>query len=301
MEEIDFIGIGAGRSGTTWIVNILSKHPQICCPYIGKLNYFSATRPYNKTSEYDKRGIKGYLDLFKSCKKGQVRGEFSSYYMVNPKIAKIIKKHFPNVKIWACLREPIERAYSDWLAFKRFKLKEKDSFKVAFFKEQTGLYPNGDGYRHRGFYYKQLKSYFALFPKKNIKIILYDDIVKNPEKVAREFYDFLGVDSNYKPKNLKEKPAKSTETRFKFIRSIITFLSEISHKLEESNFGAIIFLIKRKTKINELFNKINDINVKESKKPKLESEVRERLKKVYIKDIEKLEKLISRDLSSWKK
>ncbi len=297
---VDFIGIGAGRSGTTWIVNILSEHPQICCPYLGKLNYFSSVRPYNKESEYDKRGIKGYLDLFKGCKKEQVKGDFSSYYMVNPKVAKIIKKHFPNVKIWACLREPVERAYSDWLSFKRFKLKEKDNFKTAFFKEQKGFYPKGDGYRHRGFYYKLLKPYFDLFPKENIKIIFHDDILKNPEKAAKEFYGFLNVDDSYLPKNLREKPAKSTETKFKIIRYIINSLAEISHKLERGRFGDFIFFIKRKTKINEIFNKINDFNVKESDKPKLSQELKKKLKLVYLEDIEKLEKLIGKDLSSWK-
>ncbi|MEK6831059.1 MAG: sulfotransferase [Nanoarchaeota archaeon] len=297
---IDFIGIGAGRSGTTWIVNILSEHPEICCPYLGKLNYFSSIRPYNEESEYDQRGIKGYLNLFKECKKGQVKGDFSSYYMVNQKVVRIIKKHFPKVKIWACLREPVERAYSDWLAFKRFKLKEKDSFEIAFFKEQTGLYPKGDGYRHRGFYYKLLKPYFDLFPKENIKIIFHEDILKNPEKVAKEFYNFLNVDPSYIPKNLREKPAKSTETKFKFLRQAINYLSEVSHRFERGRFGGFILFIKRKTKINEIFNKINDFNVKESNKPKLSQELKKKFNLVYLEDIEKLEKLIGRDLSLWK-
>jgi len=300
MDEINFIGIGAGRSGTTWIVNILSEHPQIFCPEIGKLNYFANTRPFNKDSEYDKRGIKGYLELFKECPEGNIKGEFSSYYIINPKVAFIIKKHFPNVKIWACIREPVERAYSDWLAFKQFKVKEKDSFDKAFFKEQTGLYPEGDGYRHRGFYYKQLKPYFDLFPKENIKIILHEDILKDPGKVAKEFYEFLGVDSNYVPKNLRETPGKSTETKFKLVRQTVNSLAGFSHKLEGSSFGGFIFWFKRKTKINEVFNKINDINVKESNKTKLDPETNKKLKAVYLEDIEQLEKLINRDLSSWK-
>ena len=299
-NEIDFIGIGAGRSGTTWIVNVLSEHPQICCPRLGKLNYFASTRPYNLESEYDKKGIKGYFELFKYCKKDKTKGDFSSYYMINPKVVHIIKKHLPNVKIWACLREPVERAYSDWLAFKKFKIKENEEFETAFFKEQKGLYPPGDGYRHRGFYYEQLKPYFDLFPKENIKIILHEDILRNPVKTAREFYKFLGVDSNYVPKNLNERPAKSTETRFKFLRQMINFLAETSHKLEGSSFGKYIFWIKRKTGISDLFNKINDFNVKESEKSKIDSDIKKRLKKIYNDDIEKLEKLIGRDLSLWK-
>ena len=39
MDEVQFIGIGSGRSGTTWVVRILSEHPQIFCPRFGELNY----------------------------------------------------------------------------------------------------------------------------------------------------------------------------------------------------------------------------------------------------------------------
>ena len=300
MDEVRFIGIGSGRSGTTWIVNILSEHPKICCPLLGKLNYFADTRPHNKTSEYNKRGIRGYLDLFKECGEGKIMGDFSSYYMVNPKVAEIIKEHFPNVKIWACLREPVERAYSDWLAFSNFKVKSKDDFENAFFGEQDGLYPEGDGFRRRGFYYKQLKPYFDLFPRENIKIILHEDILKNPGKVAKEFYEFLGVHSNYVPDNLNEKPAKATQTKYKTLRQIINYLAGVSHKMEGSKIGGLIFLFKRKTKISNLFNKINDLNVKDFEKPKLDSEIKKRLKKIYLEDLEKLEKLIGRDLSHWK-
>ncbi|MEK6760766.1 MAG: sulfotransferase [Nanoarchaeota archaeon] len=300
MDEIDFIGIGAGRSGTTWIVNILSEHPQIFCPSLGKLNYFANTRPNNKSSEYDKRGIKGYLDLFGKCENGKLKGDFSSYYMVNPKVAGIIKKHFPNIKIWACLREPVERAYSDWLAFLNFKIKNNEDFETAFSGEQTGMYPAGDGFRRRGFYYEQLKPYFDLFPKENIKIILHEDLIKNPEKITKEFYEFLGVDSNYIPKNLHEKPAKTTSTRFRVLRKTINFLAEISHYMEDSKLGGFVFYAKRKTNIGGFFNKINDVNVKEFEKPKLDLELKKKLKKTYIEDIEKLEKIIGRNLNDWK-
>ncbi|MEN9626405.1 MAG: hypothetical protein RL557_733 [archaeon] len=300
MDEIDFIGIGAGRSGTTWVVNILSEHPQICCPHFGKLNYFAPTRPHNKYSEYDKRGIKGYLTIFASCTSGKIKGDFSSYYMVNPKVAQIIKKHFPRIKIWACLRNPVERAYSDWLAFRNFKVKDTSDFESSFFQEQKELYPAGDGFRHRGFYFKQLKPYFDLFPREHIKIILHEDILQDPKRVAKELYKFLGVDSTYVPRGLHERPGKSTETRFKFLRKMINSLAAFSHVLEEGQMGRFIFWVKRKTGINTIFNTINDLNVRASEKPKLDYALQKKLKKIYKEDICNLEKLIKRDLSAWK-
>src|SRR3989344_3247775 len=159
---VNFIGIGAGRSGTIWMLNALEEHPQIWFPNPRELNYFSSPREDNSPSEYEKRGIKGYLDLFKKCPKEKICGEFSSHYMPDPKVSKIIKEHFPNVKILAIIREPVERAFSDYVRGKEFHLKENQDFESAFFAKKNKLYKEGDGYRERGFYYKHLKPYFDI-------------------------------------------------------------------------------------------------------------------------------------------
>ena len=298
---VDFIGIGAGRSGTIWMLNALEEHPQIWFPNPRELNYFSSPREDNSPSEYEKRGIKGYLDLFKKCPKEKICGEFSSHYMPDPKVSKIIKEHFPNVKIWAIIREPVERAFSDYVRGKEFHLKENQDFESAFFAKKNKLYKEGDGYRERGFYYKHLKHYFDIFPKENIKILLFDDFKKNNEQVVKELYTFLGVDSSFKPLILGEKINERTGTKFKSLRAVISFLANISHQLEKSLIGKFIFAFKRKTRINEFFNGINELNTKKTaEKEKLDPRLHKKLKKTYLEDIKKLEKLINKDLSSWK-
>ncbi len=299
---VDFIGIGAGRSGTIWILNALEEHPQIWFPNPRELNYFSSPRADNSPSEYETRGIKGYLDLFKRCPREKICGEFSSHYMPDQKVSKIIKKHFPNIKIWAIIREPVERAFSDYIRGKEFHLKENENFESAFFAKKNKLYKEGDSYRERGFYYKHLKPYFDLFPKENIKILLFDDFKKDNEKVIKELYNFLGVDSSFKPSIIGKKINERTGTKFKGLRSIISSLASISHQLEKSLIGKLIFAFKRKTKINKIFNRINELNTKESvEKDKLDSNLHKKLKKTYLEDIKKLEKLIGRDLKEWKR
>ena len=49
----------------------------------------------------------------------------------------------------------------------------------------------------KGFYYKQLKKYYDVFPKEQIKIILFEDMIKNPGEVTQEVFKFLGVDSSF--------------------------------------------------------------------------------------------------------
>src|SRR3989344_913433 len=299
--KIDFIGIGAGRSGTTWILEALGEHPHIWLPKEQKLNYFSNPRSNGGPSEYEKRGMWGYLDEFKNAPVDKIKGEFSSHYMPDEKVAEIIKKHFPKIKIWAVLRNPVERAFSDYIRGREFHLKEKVDFETAFFAKKNELYKNGDGYRQRGFYHKQLKKYFELFPKKNINIILYDDLKKNNQRVIRELYRFLSVDASFVPSIIGKKVSPRVGTKFKTIKKIISSLANISHKMERSSVGYLVYLMKRKTKISKIFNKIDEANTeKDVDHETLALEIYEKLKKEYKKDIEELEKLIGRDLKSWK-
>lgn len=300
-NKVDFMGIGAGRSGTTWVTQILEDHPQISFSSPRELNYFSSPRSDNSKSEYDKIGIKGYLKMFDSCKKETIKGEFSAHYLPDPKVAKIIKKNFPNIKLWASLREPVERAFSDYKRGKEFHLKEKESFEKAFSSDNNALYKKGDGYRARGYYYKQLKKYFDIFPKKNIKVILYDDIKNDPKKVVKEMYEFLGVDSDFVPPSLNKRINIYSGTKFKSIRGIINSLATIYHKLEAGSLGKVFITFKRATKINSLFNAINEANTKKKdKKGDLDPKTEAKFKKTYAEDITKLEKLINRNLGAWK-
>lgn len=294
IERVDFIGVGAPRCGTTWIADCLMQHPEIGFPGIKELNYFSKTRANGK-SEYEINGIKKYLKIFEKCKSKKIIGEYSTYYLIDMNVAKILKKYFPNVKIIISLREPVERAYSDWKNRKFSHLNEKRNFEEAFFKEK-GL----DSYKERGMYYNQVKNYLDLFSKKQVQIILMEDIKKNPEKVIKDIYSFLGVNENFIPKNLHEKSNESLKTKNEFLRKFLRLSSMIYRKLELTIFGKILFYLKRKTNANEFLWKIDQKNKTEKIEEKLSIKTKKKLRKIYSKDIEKLERLIEKNLREWK-
>lgn len=295
--NIDFVGIGAARSGTTWIAQCLMEHPQIFFPYTKELNYFSKTRANNTKSEYEIRGIKGYLDLFKNGG-NKKRGEYSTYYLYDEGAAKLIKKYFPDIKIIVSLREPVSRAYSDYTNIKLSDLKEKRTFRKAFLEGSKDGELND--YKGRGMYYKHLKKYFDLFPRRNIHVIIYEDINKNPKKVVKELYRFLGVDSSFVPNTLYQKINPQQATKSASLRHVINFLRGIVLFSEKIGFGKLVSLIKRKTHVNKFFESINKSNKKAVDKEKLNPSVEKEFKKYYTEDIKKLEKQIGRDLSIWK-
>jgi len=295
--RIDFIGIGGAKCGSTWIAKCLREHPEVGMSETKELNYFSRTRAFNTKSEYDARGINGYYELFKKCTGKKKIGEYSTHYLPDSNVVKIIKKHFPNVKLIVSLRHPVERAYSEYLINRYFILNEKDDFETAFLKRHKSYY---DNYMDKGFYYKQLKPYFDNFPKRNIKVVIFEDVKKDAKKFIQEIYKFIEVDDKFIPESLNEKANPFSTTRFPLIVRTMEKGSGFIHFIESIGLGKLTSFIKRKTNLDKIYWKLYEKNRKDIKKPRLEPELKKRLMKVYLKDIKKLEKLIGKNIPQWK-
>ncbi len=161
-DKIDFIGIGAAKSGSSWIAACLSEHPQINVPADKSLFFFNAEygneyKKDNWTNYY--KGVDWYLKHFDSMEAGKIRGEFGVSYLNDPVACKRIKKHFPETKILVTLRNPSDMVYSlYWYADSTVEIEVPETFEKAV-KEEF--------YLDRGKYQKHLKRYYKKFPKKN--------------------------------------------------------------------------------------------------------------------------------------
>ena len=299
--QIDFIGIGAARCATTKVYRCLLEHPQICGPYIKELNFFVTSKnPFpwvdKKYSNFlYQKGINYYENYFPHCPSNSIKGEFSTFYLGDPGAAKLIKKHFPKVKIIVCLRDPIKRACSYYWFNREFVGTEKSkSFEEAIEK-------NPEIYIDWGMYYKQLKRYFNLFPKKNIGIFLLDDLKKNPVKFMQKVYQFLGADKNFVPPSIKKRENPAKKTKNKFTRFLLSdSISSISKFLQKMHLYFIVEIL-RKLKVEDLIFFINHkVNITNFTKPPIRKSTKMKLKRIFRKDIEQLEKLLNRDLGNWK-
>ena len=202
----DFIIIGAARSGTTSLFKYLSLHPRIKLPSLKELHYFYFRNEENKTIDW-------YLNQFPQLEKGQITGEATPYYIFHPLVPQIIKKTFPDVKIIALLRDPIDRAVSHYFHCNKLgigvNIKEMDiheAFKYDITHnpiEEEKLINNPNYYsvshQHnsfvlRGDYKKQLKRWENHFNKKNIKVIKSEDFYNNSFNSLNQICDFLGIE-----------------------------------------------------------------------------------------------------------
>jgi hypothetical protein len=110
MNKNQFFIVGAQRSGTTYLYNILDEHPEICMaqPVKPEPKYFLNKKLLDiNIDEY-------YKMYYYENKKIKIYGEKSTSYYENEEVAKSIALTFPLTKIIFILANPVDRAISNY-------------------------------------------------------------------------------------------------------------------------------------------------------------------------------------------
>jgi hypothetical protein len=147
--KLDFIVIGVARSATTWMWECLRNHSQVCIPPSKRIPFWNEEKYYSK-------GIDYYRGYFNKCSQEKIKGHVHDSYYLFPKVAKRIKKHFPDIKIIISLRNPIDALQSLYCHQKAFGHKKFKNFKEAIQDKK---------FCERGFYYKSLVEWLRFFPR----------------------------------------------------------------------------------------------------------------------------------------
>ncbi len=286
---IDFIGVGARKAGTTWIADCLWGHPEICISQPKEINYFNEilTTLLNTRNRNFNKSMKWYMQHYAHCREGRKKGEFCVNYLKDPKAAYRIKDLFPDVKIIICLRDPVDRAYSDYNMFHHYVSREK----TATFEAAIAKNPN---YLKSSLYFDDVKKFIQLFGREKVHCILMDDIKVDPKSVIFNLYGFLGVAQDFSPYAIKGASNESKYVKFKYFGRFVFHVKRIMVRLK---LNSLLELMK----ITGMDQKLMQIGSKEYKFGKVNLSTRSAQIGYFLKDIEKLESLMDRDLSVWKK
>jgi hypothetical protein len=293
----DFIVIGAMKSGTTTLHNILRQHSQIFLPAEKEIHYFDNDKNYVK-------GIDYYISFFRNAKRKQIIGEITPRYLWDHQVAQRIAKDIgTGIKLIVILRNPADRAYSHY-RMNVLNKSENRPFNDVIQKEINNSindlrHNDNIGYISRGYYAKQLKRYLRWFPKDKLHIILFEDeFINQREKTINELIRFLNLTPERLIINIKSHA------------SVEPTLSKLYEVINTSNWllkivKLIIPSIKLRVLIKSKLNKFNSQNSKKLDTTNKEIEInrikRELIKDVFYEDIKELEQIFERDLSSWYK
>lgn len=192
----DFIIAGAPRSGTTWLYCLLDQHPEVYMakPMRPEPKFFLVDKIYQQGVEYYAR------TWFSATGKAKVAGEKSTNYLESVIVAERIHKYLPKVKLIFILREPVERAFSNYL-WSRINGMENEDFDTALSLEierernlpEKFRYARPHAYFSRGIYAQLLRPYFDLFPREQILCLRHEDIIDKPEVLVKRLHLFLAV------------------------------------------------------------------------------------------------------------
>ena len=194
----DFIIAGAPRCATTWLAELAGRHPDIAMarPLKPEPKFFLIDDLFARGAQYYSRTW--FADL---PDVGRL-GEKSTNYLECPAAARRIRETIADVKLIFLLRNPVERAYSNYLWSKKNGLETEDFTAALALEAQrertlpdTLRYARPFSYFSRGLYADLLAPFVRSFPDDQILILRYEDVSAEPQKVAGQFHGFLGVTS----------------------------------------------------------------------------------------------------------
>ncbi|MDP9632545.1 UNVERIFIED_ORG: hypothetical protein J2W85_004630 [Ensifer adhaerens] len=271
MHDINFLIIGATKSATTWLQQSLQLDPRVHMPD-PEIHYFS---------RYHDRGDRWYLENFKPASEGLVIGEKSNSYLDTPAVAARIHQSLPDALLVAQLRNPVERAYSDYCMLHRRGEATADI--ERYLDPRQGA---GGRFLEGGLYFQQLRRFLDLFPRERMLVLFYEDLKIDAAGQVQDLRRFLGLDENpsFEPvaQRVKDKTKPLVDAR---LRQILKPLKPIVAPLRDTKG----------------FEFLRSIVSAEFKYVPLNNELAARMIEYYEAETDRLAGLLGRDLSHWLK
>lgn len=208
--KVDFMVVGAARSGTTSLYHYLKGHPGIFLPEVKEPNFFSNVTSVNDSDyeipepgiSYHMKVIRSeevYKELFQSAEPDQLKGDVSPSYLSNASTARRIYEHNPDAKIIMTLRNPVRRAFSHYLMNVASGYDKNESFDLALQAETLQAWSGGNDYLGWSSYADKVRSYFDVFPREHIMLLIFEEWVSDPAKTIEQVFEFLEVDRTFSP------------------------------------------------------------------------------------------------------
>ena len=289
----NFLILGTAKAGTTALHTYLQQHPQIYLTPNKETNFFAFEGididfqgiGDEALKEFSITDLATYQQQFSGVTTESAIGEACPLYLYHSEAAQKIYDYIPDCRLIIILRNPVDRAYANFLHLIRDDREPFSNFDQALFAEQRRINSNWEWFWHYkqiGYYSQQIQRYYDLFNRDQIAIYLYEDLQDSPLDLLQNIFKFLEVDYSFVP-DFDLRPNKSGMPKNKILHQLLRKPNPIKTVLKPF-FPA------------SLRQKIQHRNLA---KPQMSLATRQKLTQLFREDILACQDLIQRDLSSW--
>lgn len=291
-----FLIIGVQKSGTTSIYNYLKQHPQVYMSPVKETGFFERDWEQEPADvqQRKKNGIvtwNQYQGLFDQATDNHLAlGEASPNYLFHYRAsAEQIQRRVPDAKLIAVLRNPVQRACSDYLMNMRDAIGKQTPL-----AEQVRSRGDSSYVLLKGKYYEQIKYFMDTFGRSQVDVFLYDDLRQDSKGFMRTMYQSIGVTPDFVANTSKKaQTAKVPKNR------TLNRLLKTQNPVRTMATG-IMQLVPADLR-HQLRDRLISLNSQDKSKAQFTEEDTILLQQYYREDVLKLQELLQRDLSAWLK
>ena len=242
-----------------------------------------------------------YERLFDGINDETAIGEVSTLYMCSPSAPEKISASLPDVKLIAVLRNPTDRAYSQYVFMRREGREKRSSFREVLAEEQRLLDENPEKsiYLSRGMYGEQIERYLNNFSMDQLRLYRYEDLLGNPGAVLNDMFRFLGVDEiddldlskKYNVSRVPGNPVARTLVGWASRQQVLR--RSLKRLVPDSVYWKLVVPAGRSI--------VESLRSREAVATQpLDDGSRQRLSEIYQEDLVKLERLSGYSTSAWR-
>ncbi len=211
--KVDFMIIGAGRSGTTTIYKYLERHKEVNFSTIKEVHYFSIDSLYQRGTQY-------FHSFFDKKNEKSVPVAADTYLFIDHQAIERIYEYNPNMKFLVMLRKPVDRAFSGYnYAVNNGYLNKNISFLEAIEKETEILQnstiqdKNNLCNAYQSLYCRHLDKWTEFFPKENFLLLKTSELKNEPQNLLHKISEFLKISEFETMEEIKANSAKAVKSK----------------------------------------------------------------------------------------
>lgn len=283
----NFICVGAQKAGSSSLYKLLRSHPEIHVSETKEIHFFNIDSSYQEGVEY-------YSEFFTEAYNAEkLIGEFTPDYLQYSFVPRRILDTLGKIKILIILRNPLDRAYSQFNFHKMLGHEKKHSDFEKILEKEEVIYSIDSReewhtpayYKSKSLYASQVKRYQDAFGKENVHVIIFEEMLLNRDEPNLESTcEFLGVGENHKFTSQHSNP-----TILNFNSPNVRFMKKLKNAMLKVLPTALVDPIKEYV-VEKTYKKPN----------KLPKHTKKNLYELHFKeDVARLQELTNKDFSIW--